>query len=720
MSSLVLKAAGKAKGRLRERRSRHPPSRPPPPRVSLKSLELESESSFENVLDRPDEVSNPLFAYTASPEHASVRPAEPPPPRAGYPEDTASDLFASDEEHVSAPETRGRLHAPLDGGSLSPHGHLGDPLTGQLVSGSSSGASRSSGSPPAGGDPLGSPYDPLPLGAHSPLQTSTAPTSEDDYSDYGAETLDLGHAALEEEGQNGGPGVGLALGADLAVSGESDDELFKSALSMLQAHHSSFDVDHSSEEEGGSTLSSESGVQHMRLSSPHIPPDLPEDGELLYPYSPDDGGLFHVHQSSSSASSMAPSPDIGSSECAQKPGQERGDLDSDLADPNMTPVNNNSNSDSFLLPTSPPQPIDVESASLHNVHTEMRPRSSPVVIAHDSSLAAHMRSPSDPVQLSDASQHPLSAATAVPNQLSKPPGQLRVGSAPVETDNAFVILEDHFGTSSTAQATEYPAIGPASRRNLKKTNSVGKVAPPRPSMSPKLRESIKRRSTDAGLPPPPKPKVTTEYATCNGEASEVISAESRVPIPARLTEARGASVRQGQLTEAGTDLFPPATSPPPRSTAIDSLKESAGTLTSASHRPGRLAGVRPRDASKKDLLFEERRPLPSAAAEQDDLIPPLPPQQHMLLAFLLYLFLSLNVSPYFAGLVSGFFLFFLTLGALFIYYAHNGSEEPAAAERSTAAQPLSEEFVRRMNVNFQQIKCYQVCTLIIIIYYMIV
>lgn len=716
MSSLVVKAAEKAKGRLRDRadrRSRHPPRRPPPPRVNLKSLE--SESTFENILDRPDEVSDPLFAYTGGPEHnlehsSEWRTDSSSPMHASYAEEDVSSLPTSDGEH-EANENNPLVRDAR--GRLSPDRlHLGDPLTGQLVSESSSGASRSSSPPQNVSGNQGRPEDETVARActHSSVSTITGATSEGDYSD--CESSDTGPVNAEDYGGGFGSGNLLHPPADLTGGGESDDELFKSALSVLQTHYSCFDIDHSSEEEcSSSVVSNESCHQPSLLSVTHTLPDLPEDYEALHPGSLSADPLQDVRQLSRSSFMSAPEVDEHTAGRETHQTGEHGDVD---MDPDVVASSHSSDSLSPPKPSHHPE-YDMNSIHVDESETEMWPGSSPVMMSHSSHLAAGTRSSPDSVQLTEASEHPLIRRSS--DEQYWPPetaGLKAVGSAPAESSERFVMFDDHFGPSVTTVARgsgDTTVKATSLHRHCPKANSAGQVAPPRPAVSPRLRERMRQRSIEAELPQKPKALV---YGS-----SERVSAKKLDQTPSKLTQTRGTAAA---LTEAGTDI-PPATSPQssfqyPHSSVTDSQSSLAN---SAFQPSGRLHGVHHTEecqtagVMKGDFHVNEQDfKSGSVAADPDDLFPPLSPSYHMLLAGILYLYFSLNIFPYLAGLVSGFFLFFLTVGALFIYYAHNGTKEHGTTERSASSQVLSGDFVRRMNVNFHQIKHYKVRELIVL------
>lgn len=708
MSSLVVKAAGKAKDRLRDRvdrRSRPPPRRPPPPRVNLKSLE--SESSFENILDRPDEVSDPLFTYTDSPEHHLEHSSEwrteySQPVHASYPEEGVSNLPTSDGEREA------NEGDPLVGharGRLSPdHHHLGDPLTGQLVSESSSGASRSSSPPPtvSGNNTVARAC------THSSVSVVTSAATEGDYSD--CESSDTGPVNTEDYGSGFGSGNLLHLPTDTAGGGESDDELFKSALSVLQTHYSCFDIDHSSEEEGSSSVVSNEGCQQPSLiSAAHTLPELPEDFEALHPGSLRADPLQAVRQLSPSSCLLDPEVDDHVAGRGTQQAQKHGDVD---MDPDMVVSFHSSDSPSPSKPASHPQ-YDMASVRSNESESELWPQSSPVMVSHNPHLATDTRSSPDPLQFTEASEHPLTRRSS-DEQYSplKTTGIKAANSAPAESSDTFVMLDNHFGPS--VPTAVHGSGGAAAKttphlHNSSKANRAGQVAPPRPAVSPLLRARMKQRSTEEALP-------QKQNAL---ECDETVGANKLDDTPSKVSQT---GVTAAALTEAG---IPPVISPDSsvhssHSSARDPHSGLAKVHDLASHPAEGFQGKHAEEyqtagAMKGNFRVNKQNLKTASAADPDDLFPPLSPSYHMLLAGILYLYFSLNIFPYLAGLVSGFFLFFLTIGALFIYYAHNGTKEAGTTEGSASYRVLSNDFVKRMNVNFHQIKRYEVCGLIFLV-----
>ena len=98
--------------------------------------------------------------------------------------------------------------------------------------------------------------------------------------------------------------------------------------------------------------------------------------------------------------------------------------------------------------------------------------------------------------------------------------------------------------------------------------------------------------------------------------------------------------------------------------------------------------------------------------EPEEAEPELTLPYHLFLSTLLYLYFSLNIFPYLAGLLAGFFCFFVFLGAVFIYYVHVIEKENLEKKRKEKRRKdihLSEDFAKTMKVDFSKLKEYQVC-----------
>ena len=81
---------------------------------------------------------------------------------------------------------------------------------------------------------------------------------------------------------------------------------------------------------------------------------------------------------------------------------------------------------------------------------------------------------------------------------------------------------------------------------------------------------------------------------------------------------------------------------------------------------------------------------------------------HLALSVILYLYYSLNIFPYLAGLFAGFLTLFLFLGSVFIYYVHAIEREQQERSQQLRDVKLSDDFVQTMKADFIKLEVYQV------------
>ena len=285
----------------------------------------------------------------------------------------------------------------------------------------------------------------------------------------------------------------------------------------------------------------------------------------------------------------------------------------------------------------------------------------------------------------------------------------------IDKDDLFPIHEDYFAVDQSKQKSKKakplrPSSPPSRHPPPTKRNSEGKMPPPRPNYSPNLQ----RKDTNRKL-----------GGTQGTEVGEKTSSEKREDLPREKTDER-----------AQVKLVKPLGSSPPNLASVSPLKLASvsPSLSSDSHlQNGKqpndklspddfvkqrdvhklsLSGniqdgpLQRRDATKRDKTVGENENaiIDSDESQQTS----LPMAYHLLLAGILYLYYSLNFSDYLAGLLAGFLLVYLTLGVAFVYYVHQVERSGEVKGKTSSSIQLSESFVKRMNVNFDTIRVYQV------------
>ena len=278
----------------------------------------------------------------------------------------------------------------------------------------------------------------------------------------------------------------------------------------------------------------------------------------------------------------------------------------------------------------------------------------------------------------------------------------------IDKDDLFPIKEDYFAVDQSKQKSKKarPSSPPSRPPPPTKRNSEGKMPPPRPNYSPNLQ----RKDTNRKL-----------GGTQCAKVGEKTSSEKREDLLREKTEER-----------AQVKLVKPLRGSPPNLASISPLKQVSvsPSLSSGSHLqngkqpndrlfPGDLVKQRDvqklslqdgplqsRDATKRDKTVSENKNATIDSDESQQAS--LPMAYHLLLAGVLYLYYSLNFSDYLAGLLAGFLLVYLTLGVAFVYYVHQVERSGEVKGKASSSIQLSESFVKRMNVNFDTIRVYQV------------
>ena len=338
----------------------------------------------------------------------------------------------------------------------------------------------------------------------------------------------------------------------------------------------------------------------------------------------------------------------------------------------------------------------------------------------------------DPLLLSITSDHPLSLENSTEEGKPSHGGEDPLGSfVTIEKDDLFLFQDDYFARDPNMKETAYgsgtlrqvsgPRLGDQDLNSsahrgrtappqLPKRNSSGKVPPPRPEYSPKLRQKVKTSGTSAYQQNP---------SSSDTEQAEVKLVRPLGLAPPQISTSppkRASSVPNKHPTterlQSQDELFPLDVAPQ-LSREEEVVKKKDDTYyntkpdTSYVEKDERKSSVKkdkPDVSDTEDRLFSKDYPT-----QEPELIPELEPTYHLLLACILYLYYSLNTFSYISGLLAGFLLVYLTVGAAFIYFVHHAERTKDTLKRSNKRPPLSQAFVDSMKVSFDRLKVYQVC-----------
>ena len=411
----------------------------------------------------------------------------------------------------------------------------------------------------------------------------------------------------------------------------------------------------------------------------------------------------------------------------------------------------------------PPQPPDTQQPAVYSLDEELEmlltPKEKPKVssaapsnehgLAPSSSSEPGLQSTNavvdDPLQ---AGSHPLVPGresvsshldsgvfeqSGNSSTLKSTPERESVGSP--HEDDLFLITEDHFkddddstpvpvrrqlikGTSNIEvfqqskkvlqSTTSAPAIMPPDVSKVSssvKKNSTGKVAPPRPAISPKLKHRIIQ-------------KQSASSTSFGGQHEEYTARKKLVQPLGQAPQGRNA-VRDHSPVRLETGVDP------------SSISDTITVPPPAGQRGSSASPLKPDEKRipADDLFLEdnivspskvEKLPgLPQSTEEQFKTVELAETKSedeeirnyflyHFLFAGLLYFYYSLNIFPYLSGFFAGFFVLYLTVGSVFIFYVQTVEKYQTGEGKEDRLLEPSQEFTELMHVDFDNLRVYKV------------
>ena len=279
-------------------------------------------------------------------------------------------------------------------------------------------------------------------------------------------------------------------------------------------------------------------------------------------------------------------------------------------------------------------------------------------------------------------------------------------------DDLITILEDHFTipvNMSSAKKTEVTAFTNATQDIpvhsafvapvVLKRNSAGKIAPPRPLVSPRM----KRRVTSQ--------KKSME-STTSGESAREKHAK---PLGSTEVQAEGhtkspPSDKDNEERVTADDLFL-EDSNKVEQTFSTRIKD---TVPSNSHRSSSPTTSQPSEQNQQAL--KEIKDTTSDQT-QEDTEPELTVWYHLVLSMILYFYYSLNIFPYLSGLFAGFLMLYIFLGAVFVYYVNTIEKEriERRQERKRVVE-ASKDFIQTMQLDYSKLEVYQVSPIVLFLH----
>ena len=246
-----------------------------------------------------------------------------------------------------------------------------------------------------------------------------------------------------------------------------------------------------------------------------------------------------------------------------------------------------------------------------------------------------------------------------------------------------------------------------------KKNSTGKVAPPRPAISPKLKHRmIQKQSASSNttggqqedfiakkkivqpLGQTPQMRDVRDHSPIRSEIgldSDSISETATVPsqAPQKSSNTSPLSSKSDEKRIPADDLFLEDSAVSPSGDKVPALTGSPQSME---------------DKSKAvEQIGTETETGPSENEETDNYF-----LYHFLFAGLLYFYYSLNIFPYLSGFFAGFFVLYLTVGSVFIFYVQTVEKYHAGDGREDRLLEPSQEFTEHMHVDFDNLRVYKV------------
>jgi hypothetical protein len=281
--------------------------------------------------------------------------------------------------------------------------------------------------------------------------------------------------------------------------------------------------------------------------------------------------------------------------------------------------------------------------------------------------------------------------------------QLIKGSSNIEVCQ---LSEKVLHNAISAPAIMPPDVSKASSGSppLKK-NSTGKVAQPRPAISPKLKHRMIQ-------------KQSVSSSSIGGHHEDYTARKKLVQPLGQAPQGSRDAVRDHSSVRVDTGVDPSSISydtitvPPPA--------RRRGGSASPSKREKRI----PAD----DLFLEDNvvslssdgvEKLPHSSEERSKLAEldetkSEDEETHnyilflFLFAGLLYFYYSLNIFPYLSGFFAGFFVLYLTVGSVFIFYVQTVEKYQSGEGKEDRLLDPSQDFIELMHVDFDNLRVYKV------------
>ena len=252
-----------------------------------------------------------------------------------------------------------------------------------------------------------------------------------------------------------------------------------------------------------------------------------------------------------------------------------------------------------------------------------------------------------------------------------------------------------------------PDVGKASSSSSPpKKSSTGKVAPPRPAISPKLKHRM----------------IQKQSASSSGQHEEFMARKKIVQPLGQAPHGKDILRDHSPVrAEMGGDsnLISEMNGIPSQALQKGSNASMLSTKSDVSRIPADDLFLDDNIVSPSSDEIENLSSLPQSTVEQSELAEtksdPSEDEEtrnyflyHFLFAGLLYFYYSLNIFPYLSGFFAGFFVLYLTVGSVFIFYVQTVEKEQTGEGKEDRLLEPSREFTELMHVDFDNLRVYKV------------
>ena len=297
---------------------------------------------------------------------------------------------------------------------------------------------------------------------------------------------------------------------------------------------------------------------------------------------------------------------------------------------------------------------------------------------------------------------------------------LTKGSSNIEVSQPRKILHNTMSAPNVMPPSSSNRSGSGSGTSAKtpstppKKNSTGKIPPPRPAVSPKLRHRMVQKQS---APESSRVSVQQEDDMAKakivqplGQAPQSRAVHDHSPAhsdsPSTCLSSHVATVLpQTQHSNNGSIVNPPTSEK--RIPADDLFLEDLDAPDN-DQIAGNLSPVTDSPLPSGKPETEQAVHAPETGESEDEEEEDYYFFYHLFFAGCLYFYYSLNIFPYLSGFFAGFLGLYLTIGSIFIFYVQTVEKYQVGDGKEDKLLRPSREFTECMKVDFDDLQVYKV------------